>query len=204
MLSIIVKNGYLWGTSKLGILHRLVSFSRPVLNGSTIFQPDVPFFYMEQIFWPTNIMQGGAKVVTWCFLTVIMRNFSYAFGLCLFDGQMAAAIIDDFPLLQAIGSRIPGRYSLWGLLWGKSLRFVDVDSWLPETPQKKYRTVKSSDLAGQRKSSKRDIRRPGNRAIRISVVGRAVCAVAPSFLNHMFSSFNPTKWGRRKSLSITL
>lgn len=45
---------------------------------------------------------------------------------------------------------------------------------LEQRLKKKSGTVKSGDLAGQRKSTKR-------RSSRISVVARAVCAVAPSY-----------------------
>ena len=41
-------------------------------------------------------------------------------------------------------------------------------------------TVKSGDLAGQCKSPKREIKRPGNASFRIFVVAQAVCATPRS------------------------
>ncbi|GBP15863.1 hypothetical protein EVAR_71847_1 [Eumeta japonica] len=47
-------------------------------------------------------------------------------------------------------------------------------------PTKKSAAVKSIDLAGQCKSPKREIRRPGNAFFSISDMARAVCTVAPA------------------------
>lgn len=58
------------------------------------------------------------------------------------------------------------------------------------------------NLYYQAKSPKREIRRSGNAAVRISVVGRGVCTVAPSCWNRMFSSANSSS--RRRGIWIWL
>lgn len=62
------------------------------------------------------------------------------------------------------------------------------------------RTVKLGDLDGQCKSTKEEIWRPGNSALRISVVGHSVRAVAPSCWKHIFSSPNSFSGYKRKLL----
>lgn len=86
----------------------------------------------------------------------------------------------------------------------QGLGLVHINTGLQKTPQKKSGTVKSGDLAGQCKSPKREMRRPGNAALRISVVARAVCAVAPSCWNHMSSNPNSFNCGRKNSVNMAL
>ncbi|GBP97155.1 hypothetical protein EVAR_69517_1, partial [Eumeta japonica] len=72
----------------------------------------------------------------------------------------------------------------------KSLRLADINLRLQKVLQNKV-------CSGQ-------IGRPGNVYFSISVVARAVCAIAPSYWNHIFSNPNSSSYGKKNSLIIAL
>ena len=113
-----------------------------------------------------------------------MKNFGSACEISLFNplefipssrendiAQVATARVDNhtgpfYGIFQNFGRQVLAFLTNILLKGFKSLRLVDVNPRLQKPHKKKSGKVKSDDLAGQRKSSKREIKRPKNASVK--------------------------------------